>query len=137
MKKATTSSFNSSSYQCLKDSQKKARYSMYTNSIKEQSIDSLMMIKSCCIFIKIIQKIFAFVFLTSNYLITYGWNGSQTLKLSPILKAKQQKIVRFNILIYNLDANDDFDEKNYIFKFNPPSFREFDNIYNGDYMTHF
>ena len=87
---------------------------MYTNSLKEQSIDSLMKIKSCCIFIKIIQKIFAFVFLTSNYLITYGWNGSAP-KLSPILILNHQNKVRFNILIYNLDANDDFDEKNYNF----------------------
>ena len=67
---------------------------MYTNSIKEQSIDSLMMIKSCCIFIKKIQTIFAFVFLTSNYIITYGWNGSAP-KSSPKAKASGKQKKRF------------------------------------------
>ena len=110
---------------------------MNTYYLKVQSTDSLMMIKSCCIFIKIIQKIFAFVFLTSNYLIKYGWNGLSTPKLLPNLRGKQQYKVRFNILIYDSDANDDFEEKNYSFKFNPASFREFGNIYIDKYMTPF
>jgi hypothetical protein len=48
--------------------------------------------------------------------------------------AEESKI--FSV-IYNLDTNDDFGEKNYSLKLNLPSFREFGNVYNEDYMTLF
>ena len=134
-KNSTISCFTSSCYQCIKEIQKRESCCINTHSLTVQSINSLMMIKSCCIFIIITEKIFAFVFLISNCLMTYGWNGSSPPKLSPIFRSKQQYKVKFKILIYNLD--DDFDELNYSFKFNTPSFREFGNVYNDKYMTPF
>jgi hypothetical protein len=48
------------------------------------------------------------------------------------------KIVRFIILIYNLDTRDDFDEKNYSLKFNHPSFTEIAmNVYDFEFMKTF
>jgi hypothetical protein len=55
------------------------------------------------------DKLFA-SFLRNNYKITYGWNGSTTQNYSQILREIQQKIVRFPILIYNLETSEDFDE---------------------------
>ena len=66
----------------------------------------------------------------------YGWNGSAP-DYSQILRGKKQKKVRFTIIIYYLDTIEDFEENNYSFKFNVPSFREFDNVYNEEYMNLF
>jgi hypothetical protein len=85
------------------------------------------------------EKRFAFLFFRTNCLKTYSWNGTgPTPNYSQILKGIQQKIVRFSsLLIYNLDTRDDFDEINYSFMFNLPSFREFSNVYNEKFMTLF
>jgi hypothetical protein len=74
MNKATTTScLTSSSYQCIKDIQKKASYCINTHSLMVQSIDSLI---NGCIFMIRMEKLLSSEFLTSNCSMTYTLNGS-------------------------------------------------------------
>ena len=68
-----------------------------------------------------------------------GMNGS-ALNYSKIFRGNRQIKVRYSILIYNTGSKDDFDEIIYSLKFNPPSLREFGNVYddrNENYMNYF
>jgi hypothetical protein len=79
---------------------------------------------------------FSLMFWRSNCSMKFTRNGSST-DYSQILRGIQQKVVRYSILIYNLDKKGHFDEKTYSFKFILPSFREFGNVYDDRYMAPF
>jgi len=131
-----TSCFTSSSYQCIKEIQKRERYCINTHSLMVQIIDSMTI---CYVFMIRMDKRLNFTLLKFKCSMTLGWNGSELTKqkYSQILRGNQQKIVRLTLLINNLDSKDDFDESNYSLKFNLPSLREFGNVYNKNYMTLF
>jgi len=106
-----------------------ASYCINTHSLMVQSINSLVAGISCELMIRMDLKLLFLEILTSNCGMICTWNGSAPKIFSPILRKNKQKIVRFIILIYNLDAQVDFDEQNYSLKFNHPSFRDIYNIY--------